>query len=80
MTLSRLFHAIVVVGSSLGAGCRTPPSVLDGRPDAPVVADLSVPADAAVDACPCPVKCPNPDMGVCGGQCSDGCQCFPCFI
>ena len=74
---SKLFHAIVLVGSSLGAGCRSQLSMTDGAMDGLAIVDMSVSADAA---CPCPVKCPTPDMGVCGGRCSDGCHCFPCFI
>ena len=74
---ARLFHAIVLCGSALGAGCKTQPWELG---DASVVArDARVPlVDAAVGpdltSCPCPVQCPNADMTFCGGNCSDGCS------
>jgi hypothetical protein len=81
---SRLFHAIVLCGSALAAGCKTQPWEL-GDATVTTIHDAAVaPVDAAVGpdmtTCPCPVQCPTPDMMFCGGQCSDGCKCYPCYV
>ena len=78
---SKLFHAIVLAGVALGAGCRTRPQDADGGQAGDAGADAGMIVDASSDgACPCPIQCPTPDMPVCNGNCSDGCKCYPCFI